>query len=46
LKLDGYRMHAPLNVSRVQILTRRGNDWTNKYPAIAEGIAGLPAQNA
>jgi bifunctional non-homologous end joining protein LigD len=46
LKLDGYRMHARLDAGRVQILTRRGNDWTEKYPVIAKAIAGLPAQNA
>src|SRR5947209_1372476 len=46
LKLDGYRMHARLDGARVQILTRRGNDWTDKYPAIAKSIAGLPARNA
>src|SRR5260370_6081936 len=46
IKLDGYRMHARLDAGRVQILTRRGNDWTQTYPAIAEAIATLPAQNA
>jgi hypothetical protein len=46
IKLDGYRMHARLDAGRVQILTRRWNDWTDKYPAIAKSIAGLPAQNA
>jgi ATP-dependent DNA ligase len=46
LKLDGYRMHARLDAGRVQIRTCRGNDWTDKYPAIAKAIAGLPAQNA
>src|ERR1700758_1303170 len=46
IKLDGYRMHARLDAGRVKIITRRGNDWTQKYPAIAESIAGLPAQNA
>jgi DNA ligase D-like protein (predicted ligase) len=46
LKLDGYRMHARLDGGRAQILTRRGNDWTEKYPAIAESIARLPAHNA
>jgi bifunctional non-homologous end joining protein LigD len=46
IKFDGYRMHARLDAGRVQILTRRGNDWTEKYPAIAKAIAGLPAQNA
>jgi bifunctional non-homologous end joining protein LigD len=46
MKLDGYRMHARLDAGRVQILTRRGNDWTDKYPTIAKSISGLPAQNA
>jgi bifunctional non-homologous end joining protein LigD len=41
IKFDGYRMHARLNAGRVQILTRRGNDWTGKYPTIANAIAGL-----
>ena len=46
IKFDGYRMHARLDAGRAQILTRRGNDWTDKYPAIANAIAGLPAHNA
>jgi ATP-dependent DNA ligase len=46
IKFDGYRMHARLDAGRVQIPTRRGNDWTDKYPAIVNAIAGLPAQNA
>src|SRR4051812_43279670 len=46
IKFDGYRMHARLDAGRVQILTRRGNDWTDKYPAIAKAIAGLPGQSA
>jgi bifunctional non-homologous end joining protein LigD len=39
-------MHARLDAGRVQILTRRGNDWTGKFPATAKAIAALPAQNA
>ena len=46
IKLDGYRMHARLDAGRVQILTRRGNDWTDKYPAIAEALAKLTARTA
>jgi ATP-dependent DNA ligase len=46
MKLDGYRMHTRLDAGSVQILTRRGNDWTEKYPTIAKSIAGLPARNA
>ena len=39
-------MHARLDADRAQILTRRGNEWTGKYPAIAKPIARLPAHNA
>src|SRR5205814_8234698 len=46
IKLDGYRMHARLDGGRVQILTRRGNDWTDKYPVVAKDIARLPAKAA
>src|SRR5258708_6055085 len=56
IKLDGYRMHArlhrsatqrgALDVGKVKILTRRGNDWTDKYPAIANALASLPADTA
>jgi DNA ligase D-like protein (predicted ligase) len=46
MKLDGYRMHARLDAGRVKIITRRGNDWTEKYPAIANAIAGLPVRDA
>jgi DNA ligase D-like protein (predicted ligase) len=46
MKLDGYRMHARLDGGRVQILTRRGNDWISKYPTIAGDIATLPARSA
>ena len=45
IKFDGYRMHAHLDAGRAQILTRRSNDWTEKYPTIAKTIAGLPARN-
>jgi bifunctional non-homologous end joining protein LigD len=46
MKLDGYRMHARLDGGRVQILTRRGNDWTAKYPTMVKAIATLPARSA
>src|ERR1700686_4309958 len=38
IKLDGYRMHARLHAGMVQIRTRRGYDWTGKYPAIADAM--------
>jgi len=46
IKLDGYRMHARLDAGRLKILTRRGNDWTDKYPSIAKALASLPAETA
>ena len=32
IKLDGYRMAARIDNGRVQLLTRTGLDWTDKYP--------------
>src|SRR5580704_2839015 len=46
IKLDGYRMAARLDNVDVRLLTRTGIDWTDKYPAIAEAIAELPARTA
>jgi bifunctional non-homologous end joining protein LigD len=39
-------MHARLDRGQVQILTRRGLNWTAKYPTIAEAVAALAAGNA
>jgi hypothetical protein len=36
-------MAARLDNGDVHLLTRTGLDWTTKYPAIAEGLAELPA---
>jgi bifunctional non-homologous end joining protein LigD len=33
IKLDGYRMAARIDNGRVQLLTRTGLDWTDKYPS-------------
>jgi len=46
IKFDGYRMHARLDRGRVQLLTRKGLDWTNKYPAIAKALKALPVSQA
>src|SRR5580704_1588635 len=46
MKLDGYRMHGRLDGGRVQVLTRRGNDWTAKYPTIVKALAELRVENA
>src|SRR6185437_14563071 len=46
IKFDGYRLQARLDNGKVKLLTRRGLDWTRKFPAIAEAIAKLPAKTA
>jgi bifunctional non-homologous end joining protein LigD len=44
LKLDGYRILARRDGDRVTLLTRRGNDWTDHFPAVRDAVARLPAQ--
>jgi bifunctional non-homologous end joining protein LigD len=36
LKHDGYRMQVRRYGARVQLFTRRGFDWTDRYPRIVE----------
>jgi bifunctional non-homologous end joining protein LigD len=43
LKLDGYRMQARKSGAKVQLLTRKGLDWTHRMPAVAAEVARLPA---
>jgi bifunctional non-homologous end joining protein LigD len=51
LKLDGYRIQARKSSARgnssaqVQLLTRKGIDWTHRMPVIAEAIAQLPVRD-
>ena len=34
IKWDGYRLQIRIDNGRVSILTRRGHDWTDRFPAI------------
>lgn len=43
IKLDGYRIQARKSGSRVQLLTRKGLDWTHRMRAVADAMAALPA---
>jgi bifunctional non-homologous end joining protein LigD len=42
IKFDGYRMQLRVEAGRVTLLTRTGQDWTQKFPAIAEAARALP----
>ncbi len=46
IKFDGYRIQARLDRGKVKLLTRKGLDWTKKFPTIAAAIAKLPAESA
>jgi DNA ligase D-like protein (predicted ligase) len=46
VKFDGYRMAARIDHGNVQLLTRSGLDWTEKYPETAVAIAKLPVTTA
>ncbi|MBV9968391.1 MAG: ATP-dependent DNA ligase, partial [Xanthobacteraceae bacterium] len=41
IKHDGYRIQARIDGNTVQLLTRKGLDWTARFPGIAEAVAGL-----
>ena len=46
IKFDGYRMQARLDRGKVRLLTRKGLDWTEKFPNVAVAVARLPARSA
>jgi DNA ligase D-like protein (predicted ligase) len=46
IKLDGYRTRARLDRGQVDLLTRTGLDWTEKYPITAKGLAAISVQDA
>jgi bifunctional non-homologous end joining protein LigD len=43
IKHDGYRLIARKQDGRVRLFTRRGFDWTERYPRISAAVAALPA---
>jgi bifunctional non-homologous end joining protein LigD len=46
IKHDGYRLIARKQGDRVRLFTRRGYDWTDRYPLIAKAVAALRASSA
>src|SRR3954468_24717626 len=41
IKHDGYRMMARRDPVGIRLLTRRGNDWANRYPLVVEAVNHL-----
>lgn len=46
IKFDGYRLQARLVDGEVTLFTRKGLDWTHRFPEIAKAVAALPARTA
>src|SRR6476619_256621 len=46
IKWDGYRLVAYVQDRRVRLRTRRGNDWTDRFPTIAAALRELPVRSA
>ncbi len=42
IKFDGYRVQLRIEDGAVSLKTRKGLDWTKKFPAIARAAAALP----
>jgi bifunctional non-homologous end joining protein LigD len=46
IKHDGYRLIVRKRGGRVGLFTRRGYEWTDRYPRISAAVAGLRAVSA
>jgi hypothetical protein len=46
IKHDSYRLIARKREDRVRLFTRRGYDWTERYPLIRTAVAALSAASA
>ena len=46
MKHDGFRILARKPGERVQIWSRRGANFTDRFPAIAEAVRGLKSEDA
>ena len=42
VKFDGYRMQMRVEAGKARLRTRKGLDWTDRFPEIAAAGAGLP----
>ncbi|MFZ5669833.1 MAG: DNA ligase D [Pseudomonadota bacterium] len=42
IKFDGYRMQLRVEAGRAALKTRKGLDWSDRFPEIVETCAGLP----
>ncbi|WP_428485423.1 DNA ligase D [Rhodopila sp.] len=46
IKFDGYRILASVREGKVTLITRNGNDWTDRLPAVAAAVRRLDVSSA
>jgi bifunctional non-homologous end joining protein LigD len=46
IKYDGYRLVAYVHGTGVRLLTRNRKDWTDRFPTVADALAGLGLKDA
>ena len=46
IKHDGYRLMARLEGRGTRLFSRRGHDWSERFPRITEALASLTARSA
>jgi bifunctional non-homologous end joining protein LigD len=46
LKYDGYRLVAMVNKGTARLITRNGNDWTDRFPTVVQALEAVPAASA
>jgi bifunctional non-homologous end joining protein LigD len=46
IKFDGYRMLASIEQGGVILTTRKGNDWTDRVPTVANALRTIPVKTA
>ena len=46
IKFDGYRLIVLIEGGSVRLMTRRGLDWTKRFPSVAKAFAALPVKSA
>jgi bifunctional non-homologous end joining protein LigD len=46
IKFDGYRIQARLDHGEVRLLTRKGLDWSERFPNVAAAVTKLPVRTA
>ena len=44
-KHDGYRLMARRDPVGIRLLTRRGNDWTTRFPLVVEAVNNLKVRS-